>query len=192
MAVTKTRAGLKLNRELRKAVHSGNGYDDYMTVYQFEQGKIAELTRRIARMQHEIDGYYEAGGKLIEDPEGVFTLALAGVRMKISYDGSGEVTGYAVDGIKGHRDTVWEMLSLFFCTHLMPIYERILDRTADQIADMDNDNVLKGLCEVRDIIRGDRYLTTAAVSGVNINTESDTDPFGIFDDSGDPDNGGGQ
>ena len=96
-------------------------------------------------------------------------------------DDSGEVTGYEMDGIKGKQDVVRRILSLFFCLHMMPVYAKILDVTAEQIADMDNDNVLRGMSEIRDLIRGDKYLTASSIRGTDIRTEEDpADPFGVF------------
>ena len=52
----------RLNRDLRKAIHSGDGYDDYMTVYQFLRQKQALVTERMKIMRHRIDDFYADGG----------------------------------------------------------------------------------------------------------------------------------
>ena len=40
---------IRLNNDIKKAVHSGNGYEDYMTVYQFLKCKLDMLTRALRR-----------------------------------------------------------------------------------------------------------------------------------------------
>lgn len=171
----------KLNRDLRKAIHSGDGYDDYMTVYQFLRQKQALVTERMKIMRHRIDDFYADGGEAYQKKDGTFRVILDGVTLSIAMDDSGEVTGYEMDGIKGKQDVVRRILSLFFCLHMMPVYAKILDVTAEQIADMDNDNVLRGMSEIRDLIRGDKYLTASSIMGTDIRTEEDpADPFGVF------------
>lgn len=169
----------RFSRDLKKAVHSGEGYDDYMTVYQFLQEKIGILQYRINRMQKHIDDFYDEGGVITHDGN-VYTVELGESKITVLYDESGSVTGYSVEGLKGRREFVWYMLGLFFSTHLMPIYQKIIDSTQEQLKDVDNDNILKGISEIRDLIRGDRYLTAAAVSNLKIASEDDVDPFSMF------------
>ena len=125
----------KLNRDLRKAIHSGDGYDDYMTVYQFLRQKQALVTERMKIMRHRIDDFYADGGEAYQKKDGTFRVVLDGVTLSITMDDSGEVTGYEMDGIKGKQDVVRRILSLFFCLHMIPVYAKILDVTAEQIAD---------------------------------------------------------
>ncbi len=160
----------KLNRELRKAVHSGDGYEDYMTVYQFLHSKISLLNQRMRRMQRDIDTFFDDGGEIALNEEH-YDVSLDGVTLSVSYDEDGEVTDYFISGMKGKRDTVRRIMGLFFSVHMMPIYRRIISETNEQLADLDNDRTLRGMSELRDIIRGDRYLTSFAVSGVEIDSE---------------------
>ena len=171
---------MRLNDNLKRAVHSGDGYDDYMTVYQFLKHKSALLANRIKKLRYTIANFFEEGGEIVSDTDDVFDVSIQGVRLTIKYDEAGDVTDYSVSGMKRKKDVVNRLLSLFFCTHMIPIYEDILLATEEQLADMDNDNVLRGMSELRDIIRGDRYLTVGSISDVKIASEDDPDPFGIF------------
>ncbi len=174
----------RLNRDLRKAVHSGDGYDDYMRIYQFLRQKQNIVSDRMRIMRHRIDDFYGDGGNVTEE-NGLFTLSLSGVLLHIGFDADGEVSSYGVEGMKGRRDTVERMLSLFFCLHMMPVYRHILETTAEQIADMDNDNVLRGMSEIRELIRGDRYLTASSLAGAELRSEDDIpDPFGLYGEEG--------
>jgi len=174
----------RLNRDLRKAVHSGDGYDDYMRIYQFLRQKQNIVNERMRIMRHRIDDFYNDGGTVTEG-DGSFTVSLSGVSVHIGFDVEGDVSSYKVDGMKGKRDTVERILSLFFCLHMMPVYRHILETTMEQIADMDNDNVLRGLSEIRELIRGDRYLTASSIAGTELRSEDDIpDPFGIYGEEG--------
>lgn len=177
--MTAPKMPFRFNNELKKAVHSGDGYEDYKTVYQFLQEKIDVLQYRLNRMQKHIDDFYGRGGT-IESEDGSHVVSIDASKIRITYDGDGDVTGYSVEGLKGRREYVWYMLGLFFSTHLMPIYGQIVEDTREQLRDIDNDNILRGIAEVRDLIRGDRYLTSAAVSNMKISAEEDVDPFGIY------------
>lgn len=169
MAVKRT-PQQKLNRELRRAIHSGDGYDDYMTAVQFMQAKVSLLKQRMLRMQGDIDRFFDEGGEITCEDE-VFNVHIDGVTLLVRYDGDGEVSEYTVSGMRGKRDVVRRLLGLFFCVHLIPVYKGIVEATAEQLADMDNDRTLRGMSELRDLIRGDRYLTSYAVSGLDVDTE---------------------
>lgn len=173
---------VRLNDNLKRAVHSGDGYDDYMTVYQFLMQKAALLSTRIKKLRYTIASFFEEGGEIVTEREDTFDVTIHGVRLTIVYDEAGDVTDYSVSGMKRKKEVVDRLLSLFFCTHMIPIYEDILCKTKEQLADMDNDNVLRGMTELRDIIRGDRYLTVGSISDMKIASEDDPDPFGIFEE----------
>ena len=183
-AVSLSAAGLRLSREVRQAVHSGDGYDDYVTMYQFEHAKMNELNHRIARMEQAIQAFYDDGGEISQQGDLDFTISYDSVRLHIIYDTDGQVSAYSVEGMRGRRATVKRILGLFFSIHLLPYYRQILDTTEDQLKDIDNDNVLKGISEIRDLIRGDKYLTTAAISSVGLSQEEGEDPFGILTGDG--------
>lgn len=181
---TKPRPQIRLSKELKKAVHSGGGWEDYATVCQFEAHKVAVLDKRLRIMRHALDDFYLDGGTVEGPPEektedGVFRMALDGAVMEIVYAADGTVKGYTVSGMNGSGAVHRRMLSLFFCLHLIPVYENIIEATKEQLADIDNDNVLRGIAEIRELLREDRYLTAAAISGVDISTE-DEDPFDLF------------
>lgn len=178
--VSKRTAQNRLNKDLRKAIHSGDGYEDYITVYQFLKQKQALVTERMRLMRHRIDDFYDEGGEATMDRDRNLTLSLNGVVMHVYVDGDGEISGYDLNGIRGKREVVQRLLSLFFCLHMLPIYGSIVQTTVEQLADMDNDNVLRGMTEIRDIIRGDKYLTVSSLLGTDIRTENDIDPFGLF------------
>lgn len=181
---TAKRMGLKLNRELRKAVHSGDGYDDYMTIYQFLQAKVGLIKQRMAGMERSVDSFYEKGGKITMDSgSGECVVTYGDVCITVIYDAEGDVTDYSVRGLKGRREVLWFMLGLFFCVRLIPVYRGIIAQTEEQLANLDNDNVLRGMSEIRDLIRGDKYLTVAAIGDMDVSAES-VDPFDLFPEAG--------
>lgn len=175
---TARKPAVRFNKELRKAIHSGDGYDDYMTLYQFEKYKLSVLNQRIRRMQHAIDEFFDDDGEI--DHQGqLFEVSLGETKLKVLFDDAGEVTDYSLTGIKGRRDVVDRIMGLFFSVYLLPVYKRIIAATEEQLADLENDSILKGMCEIRDIIRGDRYLTSFAVSGTDLSSEAD-DLYELF------------
>lgn len=176
MAAKKPQA--KLNRELKKAVHSGDGYDDYMTVYQFQQQKLAMVRNALKRAKHGIDDFYYDGGEIIQGADNVFIAVMDGVELRVVYDKDGDVSDYSITGMKGKSQVAKRILNLFFDEHLIAIFEEIIKLTEEQLKNMDNDNTLRGLFELRDIMRSDKYLTASAISGLDIAMEDDP---GLFD-----------
>ncbi len=173
---------MKLNRDLKKAIHSGSGYDDYMTIYQFQMQKLAILRKTLRDMKYSITDFYEDGGEVSQtEEENVFHATLDGVELRVVYDHEGNVDEYSITGMRKKPDVAKRILNLFFNEHIIPIYEGIIATTEEQLKDLDNDNTLRGLYELRDIMRGDKYLTAAAISGLEIVSEDDRDIFaGIF------------
>ena len=172
----------KLNRELKKAVHSGDGYDDYMTVYQFQQQKLAMVRNALRRAKHRIDDFFYDGGEILQTEENEFRAAIDGVELRVVYDDDGDVSEYSITGMKGKSQVAKKILNLFFDEHLIPIFEDIILLTDEQLKNMDNDNTLRGLFELRDIMRSDKYLTAAAISGLDIAMEDDPAIFDFTED----------
>lgn len=179
-----TKAGLKLNRELRKAVHSGDQYEEYKTTYQYNLGYMAWVREIISRMEAEIDAYYADGGALEVIDEHDWHLVIGDTEMDIRLDDDGNVQEYTRRHVHGHMPEVRRMQMMFFAANMLPIYKQILETVQECQKDLDDANIVKGLSEIREIIRGDKYLTVAAVSGVGISEEEDIDPFRIFTDDG--------
>lgn len=174
---------VRFNNDLRKAVHSGDGYSDYMTVYQFLVQKLNGMKDLLRRSKHFIQDFYLEGGEVRQEDKGVFHASIDGVDLRIVFDGDGDVSEYSVTGIKRKKDVAKRILNLFFYEHLIPMVEDIILTTEEQLKDMDNDNTLRGLSELRDIIRGDKYLTSMVVSGVEIATEEDRNElFSLLED----------
>ena len=183
MAAAKTKPQMKLNRDLKKAIHSGDGYDDYMTVYQFQMQKLALMRTTLKRIRRRLEAFFMDGGEIYPDEEGVFHASIEGVELCVVYDQDGDVSDYSISGIKGKSHVAKRILNLFFDEHMIPIFENLITLTDEQLKDMDNDNTLRGLFELRDIMRGDKYLTAAAISGIEIATEEDRNElFGLVED----------
>ena len=178
MAIRKT-AQIRLNDELKKAVHSGSGWYDYKVTVQFLNSMKDLLRNNIQSARAELSLFFGGGGVIEEDDSGdVFDLSFDGVNVHIVYDG-GEVSEYTVSGMKGRRDVVQRLLSLFFYDRMLPKYENMVVEIDRMLADLDNDTTLRGLSELREIIRGDRYMTVSAISGLPIRDESD-DGYDLF------------
>ena len=182
--MTAKKPQIRLNRDLKKAIHSGNGYDDYMTVYQFQMQKLALIRTTLKKVKHRIEDFFLDGGEICrEDDIDVFHATLDGVDLRVVYDEDGDVSDYSITGMKGKGDVAKRILNMFFDEHLISILGDIISVTDEQLKDMDNDNTLRGLFELRDIIRGDKYLTAAAISGIDIATEEDRNElFGLMED----------
>ncbi|MBQ7701246.1 MAG: hypothetical protein IJT54_02470 [Candidatus Methanomethylophilaceae archaeon] len=168
---------MKLNRDLKKAIHSGSGYDDYMTIYQFQMQKLAIIRKTLRDMKHSINDFYEEGGETYETDENEFCASIDGVTLHVAYDDEGNVIEYSIKGMRKKPDVAKRILNLFFYEHIIPIFEDIIETTQEQLKNLDNDNTLRGLYELRDIMRGDKYLTAAAISGLEIVSEDDRDIF---------------
>ena len=174
---------IRLNNDIKKAVHSGNGYEDYMTVYQFLKCKQDMLTRALRRIKHRMEDFYYDGGEVFQEDDSTFHASRAGVDLRIVYDGEGDVTEYTVTGIKKKSHVAERILYQFLDELFVPFFENAIAVTEEQLKNLDNDNTLRGLCELRDLIRKDTYLTTAAISGLDIMSEEYRDNLiGLMED----------
>lgn len=172
------KAQLRLNKELKRAVHSGDEYEDYLTLVQFLVKERSILALRLQRLESALAEFYTAGGKITEE-DGTVNVTFGDLQYVIKFGPGGDVEHYSVrnPGGKGETEAAHKM---FFCTYIRPYYESRVKVIDEQLADLDNDNTLRGICEIREAIRGDRWLTMSTVSGVDIQREEDIDPYGVF------------
>lgn len=180
MAGTKLGAVPHLNRELRKAVHSGEGYETYITIYQYEKGLQDALEQAKLSAEEDIRNFYRDGGQIERQGLNIL-MTFNGASLFIEYDIQGNVISYTPRPVFRHRRDIQRMMGLFFDTYMLPKYNAMLEKSKDQLEDLDNDRIIRGICEIRDLIRGDRYMTVNAVSGMGTSEEDSTDSLGIFD-----------
>lgn len=174
------KAQIRLNKELKKAVHSAEEYEDYLTLIQFLTKERSILATRLKRIEMAISEFYSAGGDITSE-DGVVKVSFGELKYVIVFDENGDVEQYSVRNPGDKYETEYAH-KIFFCSYIRPYYQTRVKNIEDQLADLDNDNTLRGICELRDVIRGDRWLTTSAVSGIKIQKEEDVDPYGVFDE----------
>lgn len=174
------KAGLRLNQELKKAVLSSDEYDDFMILVQFLVKQRSLLVLRMARIVEELRSFEEMGG-CIDFDEGTVTVELDTLRYTVEYRSDGSVARYTVDNPE-NSDAATYVHRIFFAAYIRPIYADKIRLLDEQLTNLDNDNTLKGIGEIRKSIRGDRWLTIEAVRGTSIQTEEDADPYKIFED----------
>lgn len=169
---------MKLNSQLKKAIHSSDEYEDYMTLVQFLVKEKSILSLRMARIIAKLSSF-EAGGGVIEHQEGGTRVSYGDIVYVISYREDGSIRRYYVDN---PDDSVGAEYchEIFWCSYIRPYYADKIAQIDKQLADIDNDNVLKGIGEIRKLLRQDRYMTAAAISGTMIQSEEDLDPYGLF------------
>lgn len=172
---------MRLNKELKKAIHSGDGYDDYMTLKQHYEQQKGIVTHRIKKLEAQINDFVQNGGRAGCKPSGV-EITKGGVNYVVEFNDHGDVCRYEVTRKDASKEDVSELHKLFFAMYLLPKYATSLKSIDLSLANMDNDNTLKGMASLRDQIRKDQYLTMGAISGVDIGIESDHDPFNIMGD----------
>lgn len=173
-------SGLRLNPELKKAVMSSDEYDDYIILVQFLTGQRSLLYSRLERITGMLNEF-ELNGGIIKNDGNVTTIEFNTLCYTVEYRDDGSVGKYTVENPDNSVAVDW-IHRIFFAAYIRPIYADKIDGLNEQLRDIDNDNVLKGIGEIRRSLRGDRYLTTAAISGASIQSEDDVDPFGIFGD----------
>lgn len=179
MTQTKART-LRLPREVRKAVFSGDGYEDYKTILQFHTRSVGLIKKRIAKMEQRSAKFFADGGTMKRGGDGEVAVSMKDVVYRIRYKSDGSVASYSVENPTGNEEALHELHALYFTIYMLPVYRNTLAFLEKGIADMENSVVLKGLGILQKILREDRYLTTAAVSGLQIQDEDDVDPFEVF------------
>lgn len=172
------KAQMKLNLELKRAVQSGDDYDEYVAIVQFMQKQRSKLAIRLKEMDAAIDEFYRTGGTMKQD-ENVLTISHGNLQYTIVYDADGQIVEYLVKN-PGEHNKLEYVHRIYFCAYWRPYFESKIKNLDEELADLDNDNTLRGIFEVRKSIRGDRWMTMSALSGVNIQKEEDIDPYGIF------------
>lgn len=170
--------GLRLNQELKKAVLSSDGYDDYVTLVQFLTKQRSLLMTRMIRVIEELHNFEKMGG-IIDFDNDTVTIQLDTLKYTVEYREDGSIGRYSVEN-PDNSDAVEYVHRIFFAAYIRPIYADKLQLLDEQLDDIDNDNVLKGMGEVRRAIRGDKYLTVEAAAGTSIQLEEDADPLGLF------------
>lgn len=180
MTRNQSRAQLRLNTELKKAVHSSDEYEDYMALVQFLVKQKTILALRLSRIIEQLEWFEASGGSITHDPDLKCTsIQYMDLEYTVEYRDDGSVSKYTVVN-PDNQVAVEYVHKIFFCAYIRPMYSDKIDLIDEQLADIDNDNVLKGIGEIRKSIRGDKYLTTAAISGASIQSEEDIDPYNIF------------
>lgn len=172
------KAQIKLNRELKRAVHSGDEYDDYQAIMQFLNKQRSILAFRLRRIEMAINDFYNAGGEM-EKVDNVLNVSFGDLRYTVVYNSLEQVEEYHVKH-PGNKNEVEYCHKIYYCSHMRPKFASTIKKLDEQLADLDNDNTLRGIFEIRNAIRGDRWLTMSAVSGVGIQREDDIDPYGVF------------
>lgn len=169
---------MRLPREVKRAIYSGEGYENYKTLVQFHTRTQTLLEARIHAMEEFTSEFYESGGTMEETEDGC-TVAMGETRYTVAFGKDGRVARYSVENPLD-EDAMRYLHGLFFVLYMLPIYRSTLEHVKRGLADMENSNVLKGLDQIRKVIRDDKYLTVAAISGLEVRVEEEVDPFEVF------------
>lgn len=180
MSNRKNNPNFRLSTDLKKAIHSSDEYDDYITLHQFLTKQQSVLAERMKRIVKVLADFETSGGK-IKTEDKTTTIELGKLRYTVTYREDETVEKYTVEN-PDEQESVEQIHKIFFAGYILPLYESKLNEINKQLTDLDNDNTLKGIFEIRKAIRRDKYLTTAAISGTVIQSEDDVDPLGIFGD----------
>jgi len=169
---------------------SSDEYPEFMTLLQFYTDLVKQVELRKKKIEESIQDFFAEGGDITregnlvtiscEDPDTGDTLTY-----KITYASNGDVEEISYKP-KRNPVLVEKMQRMIFCITLLPFYEDMIGTFNTNLSNLKNDNVLNGLAEVRNMIRGDQYLTVGAIGGVDISRIADSDPFGIFEEGGTP------
>lgn len=171
---------LRLSTELKKAVHSREEYEDMMTLVQFMVKERSEIALRLSRISAQLEIFVAAGGRIVNEDKST-TITFGDLTYSIRYNDDGDVCEYTVRN-PSNTIGVDHVHRIFFCAYIRPWYLQKLQQIEEQLADIDNDNTLRGIAEIRKAIRGDKWLTISAISGTAVQSEEDVDPYGIFGD----------
>lgn len=151
-----------------------------MTFVQFLRAKITLLTDRKAAAEVELESFRAMGGKAVYDAEnGTYTVSHGETVYTVRYGKDGTVAEYNVRNPL-NKESMSLLHRVFFATYMLPKYEAIIESTQETLRNLDNDSTLRGMGEMRRIIRDDNYLTVAAVSGVGVDVEKDDNPFAVL------------
>lgn len=175
---TQMKMQLRLSSELKKAVHSQDEYEDMMTLVQFLVKEKSVLSQRLARITAQLAVFRTAGGEIVNS-DGSTVIKFDDLVYTVKYDKDGCVSEYTVKN-PGNSIGVEHIHRIFFCAYIRPWYVQKIEQLDEQLADIDNDNTLRGIAEIRKAIRGDKWLTIASISGTSVQSEEDVDPYGIF------------
>ena len=178
----KTRTQIKFSRALKAAVHSGDGWDDYTTLVQFLNQKVALIELKASETAGRIDGFFEDGGTVDDEGEGIMHASFGGTELRAVFGPGGDVEEYTLSHAR--RSSVERIWQLFRDQCLLTAYSSIIARTRESLKDLDNANTIEGLRELRCMIRGDRYLTAAAVTGLDVAVEDDQDLLSCLEEEG--------
>lgn len=187
MAIRTAAKQIRVPPEVRKATVAGPGYEEYKKYTQFIGKCCSVIDSRLKLMKKATSDFYAEGGTC-EKKDGAVTIALRDTVYQVAYAPDGRVVHYSCD--HPHGDTSDQLLieRLFYCLVLTPRYEQLLATFKAESADLENDVTIRGIAEIVDAIRQDKYLTMTAVSGAGIVSDQDADPFQMFNQEEQTDN----
>lgn len=175
------RTPIKFAGETKKAVLMTDLYEQYETMVQFYAAEIAELRARRAVLEEVLEDFGGEGGTVDYDEEAHRArVELGEVSYEIHYDAGGEVDEYTVRNPAGDHEAVTRLHYVFYASLFLAKLDAAAEEVEKKIRDLENDVLIRSMGRVGRVLGDDVYLTAAAVTGLDLRTDADVDPLGIY------------
>ena len=168
---------VRLNNEIKKAIHSGDGYHEFKTLMQFygEMKTAAEKVRK--DMDNNVQRFLSIGGDLQYADDGMIIATYSKVTLGIRFDDEDK----EIAEIKYVNDTKLKIMSdladVIYQFKMIPHVDDMMQMIQDMNVDLENDNALRGLVEIRNTFRSDPHLTAFGISGISLKNPDDKEGF---------------
>ncbi len=174
---------IRWNAETRKAILMGDDYDTYKTLVQFYHQEKKVLENRRARATQAVKDFAMNGGSIEYDEESMTCyVAMGDSSYTVEYDEEGGIRRYTVENPAGDPDDILYMHWMFYCSIMLERLDSAIEQANIKLQHLENDVLIKSLSKTAGTISDDVYLTAGAVAGLDLRTDDDVDPLGIWSD----------
>ena len=172
---------IRYNAEMKKAILMGDEYDSFKTLTQFyrEEKQILETRRNKTALA--VKEFALRGGSIDYDlNKHECVMSLGTISYNITYTEEGGVKEYTVKNPTEDGNCALYLHWMFYCSLMLDRLDAAIDEANTKLTNLENDILIRSVSKTAGTIADDVYLTAGAVAGLDLRTDDDIDPFGIF------------
>lgn len=181
--MTTNKTQIRFNEETRKAILLGDEYDAFKTLTQFYRQEKALLEQRSAKAKYAVGLFVRKGG-IVDYDESTHTavVSMNDVSYTVTYDSEGGIRRYSVENPAGNEQELLYLHWMFYCSTIFEKLDAAIDEVNIKLKNLENDILIKSMQQTASTLKDDIYLTAGAVAGLDLRSDEDVDPFGLFSD----------
>lgn len=179
--MTTNKTQIRFNEETRKAILLGDEYDAFKTLTQFYRQEKALLEQRASKAKYAV-GIFVRNGGMVDYDEITQTavVSMNDVSYTVTYDTDGGIRRYTVENPTGNEQDLLYLHWMFYCSTLFEKLDTAIDEVNTKLKNLENDILIKSMQQTASTLKDDIYLTAGAVAGLDLRSDEDVDPFGMF------------